>query len=128
MLDPIRGATFAFGLIVATAAGAQDAAPANTLQELRGQFSSCLAKSPLSTNSRITIIFALRRDGSAFGKPRISYSHLEGEADQQQRFLAEVMKAIDSCLPLKVTPALGGAIAGRLFTVTLGASKPDRGA
>jgi hypothetical protein len=126
MSDAVRGATLAFGLIVATAAASQDAGRANTLQELSSQFSSCLAKSPLSTNSRITIVFALRRDGSAFGKPRISYSHLEGDADQQQRFLAEVRKAIDSCLPLKVTPALGGAIAGRLFTVTLGASKPEK--
>ncbi len=120
------GLVVAAGLLAATVAAAQDAGPANTLQELRRDLSSCLAKQPLSAASRITIVFSLRRDGSAFGKPRISYSQLEGEAEQQQRFLAEVAKAIDSCLPLKVTPALGGAIAGRLFTVTFGTPRPQR--
>ena len=71
-------------------------------------------------------MFAVRRDGSAFGKPRVSYSHLEGDAEQKERFLADVEQAIDACLPLKVTPALGGAIAGRLFSVTLGGPKPER--
>ena len=92
----------------------------------RIQFSSCLAKMPLSAGSQVTITFALRRDGSAFGKPRISYSRLEGDTEQRQRFLADAEAAIDSCLPLKVTPALGGAIAGRLFSVTIGSPKAER--
>jgi hypothetical protein len=125
MLGPVRAAIFGSALLVA-AANAEDAAPANTLQELRLQFSSCLAKSPLVAGSRITIMFAVRRDGSAFGKPRVSYSHLEGDAEQKVRFLAEVEQAVDACLPLKITPALGGAIAGRLFSVTLGGPKPER--
>ena len=34
-------------------------------------------------------------------------------------------RAIDSCVPFRVTPALGGAIAGRLFSVTLGGRNGD---
>ena len=83
-------------LLVATVAVAQEAGPANTLQELSRQFSSCLAKMPLSAGSQVTITFALRRDGSAFGKPRISYSRLEGDTEQRQRFLADAEAAIDS--------------------------------
>ena len=124
MFDRVRVATFASGLLI-TVAAAEEVAPANTLQELRSQFSNCLAKSSLVAGSQMTIIFAVRRDGSAFGKPRISYSHLMGDADEKQRFLAEVRKAIDACLPLRVTPALGGAIAGRLFSVTLGRPKAE---
>lgn len=127
MLGPVRATVLVSALLVAGASAADDAAPANTLQELRLQFSGCLAKSPIVAGSQITIMFAVRRDGSAFGKPRVSYSHLEGDADDRQRFLAEVERAIDACLPLKVTPALGGAIAGRLFTVTLGGPKRERG-
>jgi hypothetical protein len=126
MIGPVRGAVFASALLAAAEAAAQDVAPANTLQELRVQFSNCLAKSPLAAGSQITIIFAVRRDGSAFGKPRVSFSHLVGDADEKQRFLAEVEQAIDACLPLKVTPALGGAIAGRPFSVFLGRPKPER--
>jgi len=124
MFDRVRVASFASALLI-TVAAAEEVAPANTLQELRGQFSNCLAKSSLVAGSQMTIIFAVRRDGSAFGKPRISYSHLMGDADEKQRFLAEVRKAIDACLPLRVTPALGGAIAGRLFAVTLGRPKAE---
>jgi hypothetical protein len=125
MSGSVRGAALASMLFVA-AAGAEETAPANSLRELGRQFSGCLAKSPLRVGSQITIMFAVRRDGSAFGKPRVTYSRLTGDADQKRRFLAEVDEAIDSCLPLRVTPALGAAIAGRLFSVTLGAPKAER--
>ena len=106
---------------------AQDAAPANTLIDLRRQFVGCLSRSPLvATGSRVTIVFMTKRDGSILGKPRISYSHLEGDADARTRFLDDAESAVNSCLPLKVTPALGAAIAGRMFTITLGREKPER--
>jgi hypothetical protein len=76
----------------------------------------------------VTIIFMMKRDGSVFGKPRITYSHLEGDAEARRRFLDDAERAIVACLPFKVTPALGGAIAGRLFSVTLGREKPAGGA
>jgi hypothetical protein len=69
----------------------------------------------------------MKRDGSIFGKPRITYSHIEGDEDARQRFVDDVERAISACLPFKVTPALGGAIAGRLFSVTLDGPKPERG-
>ena len=98
----VLGAALA-SLLLVGAASAEEAAPANSLQGLQHQFSSCLAKSSLVVGSQITIRFAVRRDGSAFGKPRVTYSHLVGDADQKRRFLAEVGQAIDSCLPLRVT-------------------------
>lgn len=110
-------------------ASAQEGSPANTLMDLRRQFEGCLTRTPLSVEgSRVTIVFTLKRDGSIFGKPRITYSHLEGEAAARQRFVDDAERAVDSCLPLKVTPALGGAIAGRMFSITLGREKPQQGA
>jgi hypothetical protein len=108
-------------------ARAQDQPPANNLQELGRELSGCLSRTALvATGSRVTITFMMKRDGSAFGKPRITYAHLEGDEEAQKRFLGDVEHAVDSCLPLKVTPALGGAIAGRMFSVTLGRPKPER--
>ena len=112
--------------MVATVVAAEEATPANTLMDMRHQFGACMSGSARSAPVRPTIVFTVQRDGSTFGKPRISFSRLEGDADERQRFLDEVEKAVDSCLPLDVTPALGGAIAGRLFSVTLGAPKPER--
>jgi hypothetical protein len=110
-------------------ASAQEGSPANTLMDLRRQFGACLAGTPFdAAGSRVTIVFMMKRDGSIFGKPRITYSHLEGDAAARQRFVDDAARAVDSCLPLKVTPALGGAIAGRMFSITLGRSKPESGA
>jgi hypothetical protein len=106
---------------------AEDAAPANTLVELRRQFGGCLAKTPLGpAGSQMTISFMMKRDGSVFGKPRVTFSHLEGDAETRRGFMNDAERAVDACLPLKVTPSLGGAIAGRQFFMTLGRSKPEQ--
>jgi hypothetical protein len=115
----------AAALFVATVAVAQEAAPANTLMDMRRQFGACLSGNPIApAGSRVTIVLMLRPDGSVFGKPRITYSHLEGDAEAQRRFLDDVERAVTACLPFKVTPALGGAIAGRMFSITLGRENP----
>ena len=109
------------------AALAQGPAPANTLMELRRQFGGCLARKPLGPpGSQVTITFTMKRDGSVFGKPRVTFSHLEGDPQARQRFVDGAERAIDACLPLRVTPALGGAIAGRQFFITLGRPKPEQ--
>ena len=80
----------------------------------------------METGSVITITFAMKRDGSLLGKPRISYSHLSGDAGSRRRFVEDVQHALNSCLPLEITPALGGAIAGRIFSVTFEGEEPQR--
>jgi hypothetical protein len=106
---------------------AQETAPANTLMDLRRQFGGCVAKEPLGpAGSQVTITFMTKRDGSIFGKPRITFSHLEGDAETRQRFIDDAERAVDECLPLKITPSLGGAIAGRPFSITLGRPKPEQ--
>ena len=111
----------------APAALAQDAAPANTLMELRRQFGGCLATKPLGpAGSQVTITFMMKRDGSIFGKPRITFSHLEGDADARRGFIDDAERAVEACVPLRITPALGEAIAGRRFFITLGRPKPEQ--
>ncbi len=113
-------------LLAATTAVAQNRAPANTLMDIRRQFSACLEGTPIETRSAITIAFAMKRDGSLLGKPRISYSHFVGDADARRRFVEDVRRALNSCLPLTITPALGAAIAGQIFVVTLDGQEPER--
>jgi hypothetical protein len=106
---------------------AQDAPPANTLMELRQQFGGCLATKPLGPpGSEVTITFMMKRDGSIFGKPRVTFSQLKGDAETRQRFVDDAERAIDACLPLRISPSLGGAIAGRPFVITLGRPKPEQ--
>jgi hypothetical protein len=106
---------------------AQEAAPANTLVELRRQFGGCLAKTPLGpAGSQVTITFTMKRDGSIFGKPRVTFSHLEGDPETRRGFMDGAERAVVACLPLRVTSSLGGAIAGRQFFITLGRPKPEQ--
>ncbi len=74
-------------LIVPALALAQETAPANTLIDMRRQFAACMSEKPIGpAGSRVTFTFAMKRDGSIFGKPRITYSHLEGDEAARQRF------------------------------------------
>jgi hypothetical protein len=112
--------------MVATVVAAEEARPANTLMDMRRQFGACISGRPIvPPGSAVTIVLMMKRDGSIFGKPRITFSRLEGDEEARQRFLDDAERAIDSCLPFRVTPALGGAIAGRLFSVTLGGRNGD---
>ena len=124
--------TRALGMIVllgasACAARAEDAAPANTLVELQRQLRACMAGKPLGpAGSRLTIMLTMKRDGSVFGKPRITFSHLEGDKDTRRQFVDDAERAVETCLPFRITPSLGGAIAGRPFVISLGRLKPEQ--
>jgi hypothetical protein len=107
---------------------AQGTAPANTLVELQHQFGACMAGKSLGpAGSRLTIMLMMKRDGSIFGKPRITFSHLEGDKDARQQFVNDTERAVETCLPFRITPSLGGAIAGRPFFITLGGPKAEQG-
>ena len=129
----MKRATTMIALVAAACAGrgaarAGGASPANTLVDLQRQFGACMAGKPLGPpGSRLTIMLTMKRDGSIFGQPRITFSHLEGDADQRRRFVDDAERAVEACLPFRITPALGQAIAGRPFFVTLSRPKPEQG-
>jgi hypothetical protein len=107
---------------------AEEAAPANTLVDLQRQLGACMAgKLAGPAGSRLTIMLMMKRDGSIFGKPRITFSHLEGDKEARKGFVDDTERAVETCLPFRITPSLGGAIAGRPFTITLGRPKAEQG-
>ena len=121
----VLAAAFACATPVALA---DDAAPANTLVDLQRQFGACMSgKAASPAGSRLTIMLMMKRDGSIFGKPRITFSHLEGDRQARQTFVDDVERAVEACLPFRITPSLGGAIAGRPFTISLGRPKAEQG-
>ncbi len=95
-------------------------APANTLSDLWREISACVKAPGASAGSELTIVFALKRDGSLLGKPRITHSHLVGDADAQKAFVADAIGALAKCLPVSVTDDLGGSIAGRPLSIRIG--------
>jgi hypothetical protein len=107
-----------------------EAAPANTIHEMFAQLNHCLheANAYSDPEFEVTIVFSVRRDGSVFGKPRISYAKFSGDDKERASDLAAVIKGLDQCTPLSITDALGGAIAGRQIAFRFGPKLREDGA
>ncbi len=97
-----------------------ETAPANTLPDLWRELSACVRAPSESVGSEVTILFTLKRDGSLLGKPRITHSHLLGDGDAQNAFVAGAVGALAKCLPVSITDGLGGAIAGHPLSIRIG--------
>jgi hypothetical protein len=92
-------------------------APANTLRDHSAALHRCLVIPPGPAGSTLTIRFSLRRDGAVLGKPQITFAKLNGDAAEQRGFADSVAAAFDRCVPVAITDALGGAVAGRPLLV-----------
>jgi hypothetical protein len=108
----------------AQSADALLAQPANTLRQLGEKLGSCFADAPLSPGSEVTIMFSLKRDGSLNGKPRITYAKLPPDESHRNGDAAVIAHALGGCMPISITADLGGAIAGRVFTLHIGGKRP----
>ncbi|MCU4180287.1 hypothetical protein [Bosea sp. BH3] len=69
------------------------------------------------TGAMVSVRFSLRRDGSLFGQPRVTWETRRGDAEFQKRFSDSAVEAIRSCTPMRLSAGLGASIAGRPFTI-----------
>lgn len=90
----------------------------NTLREIGPALYACWSPPAYTQNYQVTVIFSLKRSGEILGKPKITFSKFNGDTEEQKQILQSILQALDECTPLRVTPALGAAIAGRIFTMT----------
>jgi hypothetical protein len=104
---------------VPTPPGALGQPPADTLRALYPKLTACwrqpegLAK---LEETEITARFSLRRDGSLIGTPVITFSSAPSE--HAKAVLTDAtLDALRRCTPARITPALGGAIAGRPIAI-----------
>lgn len=90
--------------------------PADTLQSLYPVLAACW-KIPQGLTglgrAEITTRFALRRDGSVIGAPRVTYAAQDLDTRADRILTDATLAAIRRCTPARITPALGAAIAGR---------------
>lgn len=75
----------------------------------------------------VTVRFSLTRDGSLLGPPRFLAPVLGGDDRLDGAFLAAVQEAFARCTPLRLTAGLGGAIAGRVFSMRFATSRRPAG-
>ncbi|MCJ2047508.1 hypothetical protein MKK58_23635 [Methylobacterium sp. J-078] len=90
--------------------------PADTLKELYPVLAACWEVPPglaRFERTEITARFALRRDGSVIGTPRVTFSTQNSDTRAYRILTDATLAAIRRCTPARITPALGAAIAGR---------------
>lgn len=107
-------------VVLSTSAAAQDGparSPINTLREIGPALFACWTPPSEAQLFQVTIRLSFRRTGEVIGKPAITFSQFSGDMADQQRIVGSIVRALAACTPLKLTPSLGGAIAGRLFTL-----------
>jgi hypothetical protein len=107
--------------ILAGPANGQSSSPAlNTLGDVSEALQACWVPPAMEESSpgmQITVLFSFNRDGEILGEPRFTYLTPGVSTKVRAAYQRAVAAALKRCTPLKFTPALGGALAGRPFTM-----------
>ena len=103
-----------------------DASPANTLLDMWAQFRYCLRSARLDKGADLTLRFSLKRDGSLNGQPIVSYFNMRDDIEAERRNAASIARAIDQCVPVNISDALGNAIAGHPMWIRFHGPKRER--
>ena len=101
--------------------GGADPAPANSLPDLYASLERCAGGAALAAGTDVTVVFMLNRRGGLIGKPRLTHAVWPKDADPRAS-AGQIAESLARCLPLTITDALGGAIAGRLISFRMRAS------
>ena len=91
----------------------------NTLGDLMAKLRSCWT--PPDDGKRagmqVSVRFSFKRSGEIMGAPQLTFSTPGVSAQTRATYLDAINRSLAKCLPLKFTPELGNAIAGRPFMV-----------
>ncbi len=95
-----------------------DPAPIDLPRDLPDRLSACWRLPPVPDGQvwQVTVRLSFRTDGAVIGVPATPY--LQAPTPDDKRALrASILAAIQACTPLRFTPSLGRAIAGRIFAI-----------
>lgn len=98
----------------------EDEQAVDRLADIAPALRRCWTPPPLPgdlTGAMASVRFSLRRDGSLFGQPRVTWETRRGDAAFQKRFGDSAVAAVRSCTPMRLSKGLGAGIAGRPFTI-----------
>ncbi|TGD99331.1 hypothetical protein [Methylobacterium nonmethylotrophicum] len=99
--------------------------PADTLAALYPRLAACWRPPADLGAAAITARFALRRDGSLQGQPRITFARVPPE--RRAALTAETLSSLIRCTPARLKAGLGGAVAGRPIALRFVYSGPNQG-
>lgn len=91
----------------------------DTIGDLFAELRSCW--SPPSENARagmqMSVRFSFNKAGGLIGPPRLTFATAGVPADVRTTYLDAINDSLRSCLPMKFTGELGGALAGRPIAI-----------
>jgi hypothetical protein len=102
----------------------------STLNDVGEALRECWVPPPMAEGRpgmEITVLFSFNRAGEILGEPRFTYLTPGVSTAVRASYQRAVAATLKRCTPLKFTPELGGALAGRPFTMRFLDSRPTPG-
>jgi hypothetical protein len=118
----IASEALAIAVLSASAAAQNPQAPINTLTDLEVALLACWAPPPIEQSRlgmQITVLMSFKSNGELFGQPMITFQSREASETERSSYRIAVGQMLRRCASLPFTEALGNAIAGQPFTMTL---------
>lgn len=91
-----------------------------TIGDLFAELRSCWsppAADVAREGMQMSVRFSFKRSGELIGPPRMTFATKGVPAVVRETYLKAINTSLDACLPMKFTPGLGGALAGRPIAV-----------
>ena len=88
----------------------------DTIGDLFAELRSCWSPPPTDAareGMQMSVRFSFKTSGEMIGPPRLTFATSGVPVDTRTTYLKAINASLDSCLPLKLTQGLGGALAGR---------------
>jgi len=88
----------------------------DTIGDLFAALRTCWSPPPADSareGMQMSVRFSFKRSGEMIGAPRLTFASSGVPMDTRTLYLNAINASLNSCLPLKFTGGLGGALAGR---------------
>jgi len=118
----IAGEALAVAALSASAAAQNPQVPINTLTDLEAALLACWVPPPTEQSHpgmQTTVLMSFKRNGELFGQPMITFQSREASETERSSYRIAVAQMLRRCASLPFTEALGNAVAGQPFTMTL---------
>jgi hypothetical protein len=92
----------------------------DSIGDLFAALRSCWSPPPADAareGMQMSVRFSFKRTGEMIASPRLTFATAGISADTRATYLKAINASLDTCLPLKFTGALGGALAGRPIAI-----------
>jgi len=99
----------------------------NTLDDLYARLRSCWSPpANVVEGMQLTVLFSFDTAGRTIAAPLVTYASPDAPAAAVDAYLESVDVSLTACEPLKLTPALGDAIAGRPIMIRYVDNRPSQ--